>query len=63
MRTLRDFIRSLADVPRGSAADGRGIGIGLDAALRAQRTHGAEALAHRSRRARPATDGRPFTPA
>jgi hypothetical protein len=43
MRTLRNMIRSLADLPRGSSADGRSIGLGLDAALRAQRARGADA--------------------
>jgi len=42
MRTLRNFIRSLADLPRGSSADGRPIGLGLDAALRAQRARGGD---------------------
>ena len=60
MRTLRNFIRSLADLPRGAAADGRSIGIGLDAAMRAQRARGAEARPLRSR-VRPSTDERPFT--
>ena len=60
MRTLRKFIRSLADLPRGSSADGRSIGLGLDAALRAQRAHGAEAQPFRTP-ARPATEGRPYT--
>ena len=48
MRTLRNFIRSLADLPRGSSADGGRIGVALDAALRAQRAHGAEATPLRS---------------
>jgi hypothetical protein len=43
MRTLRNIIRSLADLPRGSSADGRSIGLGLDAAMRAQRARGADA--------------------
>jgi hypothetical protein len=42
MRTLRNIIRSLADLPRGSSADGRSIGLGLDAAMRAQRARGAD---------------------
>ena len=60
MRTLRNFIRSLGDLPRGSSADGRSIGLGLDAALKAQRARGAEAAPLR-RRTSPATDDRPFT--
>lgn len=60
MRTLRNFIRSLADLPRGSSADGRSIGLGLDAALRAQRARGAEAMPLRTRSA---TEDRPYTPA
>jgi hypothetical protein len=60
MRTLRKFIRSLADLPRGSSADGRSIGLGLDAALRAQRARGAEAMPLTTR-TRPATEDRPFT--
>ena len=43
MRTLRNIIRSLKDLPRGSSADGRSIGLGLDAALRAHRAQGADA--------------------
>ena len=76
MRTLRNFIRSLADLPRGASADEiswqadasdqlalstfarRSIGLGLDAALRAQRARGAEAAPLRTR---PTTDDRPFT--
>ena len=60
MRTLRKFIRSLADLPRGSSADGRGIGLGLDVALRAQRARGAEATPSTSR---PVTEDRPYTTA
>lgn len=60
MRTLRNFIRSLADLPRGSSADGRAIGLGLDAALKAQRARGAEAAPLRTRTS-PATEDRPFT--
>ena len=51
MRTLRNIIQSLADMPRGFNADGRAIGLGLDAALKAQRAAGADVrsirLAHR----------------
>ncbi len=60
MRTLRKFIRSLADLPRGSSADGRSIGLGLDAALRAQRARGAEVAPLRTP-ARPVTEDRPYT--
>jgi hypothetical protein len=60
MRTLRNFIRFLADLPRGSSADGRSIGLGLDAALKAQRARGAEAEPLRTR-TRPATEDRPYT--
>jgi hypothetical protein len=60
MRTLRNFVRSLADLPRGASADGRSIGLGLDAALRAQRARGAEAEPLTTR-TRPATGDRPFT--
>jgi hypothetical protein len=42
MRTLRSYIRSLSTMPRGFNADGRALGLGLDAALRLQRAHGAE---------------------
>jgi hypothetical protein len=63
MRTLRNFIRSLADLPRGSSADGRSIGLGLDAALRAQRARGADGTPV-SAPARPArTKDRPFSAA
>lgn len=44
MPTLRSFIRSLVDLPRGFSADGRPIGVGLDTALRAQRARGADGL-------------------
>jgi hypothetical protein len=60
MRTLRNFIRSLADLPRGSSADGRSIGLGLDAALRAQRARGADAAPIAARR-RAHTEDRPFS--
>ena len=65
MRTLRKFIRSVADLPRGSSADGRSIGLGLDAALRAQRARGAEATRITSQpiTRRPATEDRPYTTA
>jgi hypothetical protein len=42
MRTLRNIVRSLADMPRGFSADGRAIGLSLDAALAAQRAKGAD---------------------
>jgi hypothetical protein len=60
MRTLRNFFRSLADLPRGASADGRSIGLGLDAALRAQRARGAEAQPLTTR-TRPVAEDRPFT--
>ena len=60
MRTLRNFFRSLADLPRGASADGRSIGLGLDAALRAQRARGAEAEPLTTR-TRPVVEERPFT--
>jgi hypothetical protein len=44
MRTLRTIMRYLADLPRGFSADGRPIGLGLDAALKAQRARGADDL-------------------
>jgi hypothetical protein len=59
MRTLRKFIQSLADLPHGSSADGRSIGLGLDAALQAQRARGAEPL---TTLARPVTEeDRPYS--
>jgi len=42
MQTFRNILRSLVDVPRGFSADGRAIGLGLDAAMAAQRKTGAE---------------------
>ena len=61
MRTLRNIIRSLADLPRGSSADGRPIGLGLDAALRAQRANGADARSVATP-ARPVTsEDRPYS--
>jgi hypothetical protein len=42
MRTLRNIVRSLVDLPRGFSADGRAIGLGLDAAMKAQRAAGAD---------------------
>jgi hypothetical protein len=50
MRTLRNIVQSLADLPRGFSADGRAIGLGLDAALKAQRTAGADVQPLRPRR-------------
>jgi hypothetical protein len=50
MRTLRNIARSLADMPRGFSADGRAIGLGLDAALKAQRAAGADVQELRPRR-------------
>ncbi|MHA6628247.1 hypothetical protein ACU61A_22645 [Pseudonocardia sichuanensis] len=60
MRTLRNFIRSLADLPRGASADGRSIGLGLDAAMRAQRARGADAAPVAAPR-RTGTEERPFS--
>jgi hypothetical protein len=60
MRTLRNFIRSLADLPRGSSADGRSIGLGLDAALGALRARGAESEPLTTQ-VRPAADDRPYS--
>lgn len=61
MRTLRNIIRSLADLPRGSSADGRSIGLGLDAALRAHRAQGADSRPVDAP-ARPAgTEDRPYS--
>jgi hypothetical protein len=42
MRTIRKVVRALAATPRGFNADGRSLGLGLDAALQAQRAHGAD---------------------
>jgi hypothetical protein len=42
MRSLHEIVRSLVDLPRGFSADGRPIGLGLDAALKAQRAIGAD---------------------
>jgi hypothetical protein len=42
MRTLRTVVQYLTNMPRGFSADGRALGIGLDAALQAQRAHGAD---------------------
>lgn len=42
MNTFRNIIRYLVDVPRGFSADGRSIGLGLDAAMAAQRRTGAD---------------------
>lgn len=35
MRTLRSIMQSLANLPSGFSADGRPLGLGLDAAMRA----------------------------
>jgi len=48
MRTLRNIIQSMADMPRGFNADGRALGLGLDAALKAQRAAGADVQPLRS---------------
>jgi hypothetical protein len=55
MRTLRNIVQYLADMPRGFSADGRAIGLGLDAALRAQRSTGADVQPIRPAR-RPAAE-------
>ncbi|WP_433277774.1 hypothetical protein ACQPZA_01795 [Pseudonocardia xinjiangensis] len=39
---MRKVVRALSTMPRGFNADGRALGLGLDAALRAQRAHGAD---------------------
>ena len=59
MRTLRNFIRTLAVQRLGSPADGGRIGVGLDAALRTHRARGAEGRPLTTRQ--PARDERPFT--
>jgi hypothetical protein len=64
MPKFRNIIRSLMDLPRGFSADGRPIGVGLDAALKAQRARGADGLPSTSpaRRAS-STEDRPLSPA
>jgi hypothetical protein len=42
MRTLRELVHSLSTMPRGFNADGRTLGLGLAAALQAQRARGAD---------------------
>lgn len=42
MRTLRKIAQALSTMPRGFNADGRALGLGLDAALHAQRSRGAD---------------------
>lgn len=59
MRTLRKIVQYLEDLPHGSAADGRAIGLGLDVALRAQRKHGADIRP--IRRSRPAVTQDPYS--
>ena len=54
MRTFRTIVQSLVDMPRGFSADGRAIGLGLDAALKAQRAKGADV--QQLRPARPAAE-------
>jgi hypothetical protein len=63
MRTLRNIIRSLADLPRGASADGRSIGLGLDAAMRAQRARGADARPVNTPARRVTTEDRPYSTA
>lgn len=43
MRTLRNIVETLSRLPSGASADGRPIGLGLDAALQAQRARGVDA--------------------
>lgn len=50
MRTLRNIVESLSRLPMGASADGRPIGLGLDAALQAQRARGADAQPLQPRR-------------
>lgn len=59
MRTLRNIVESLAKMPRGFSADGRPIGLGLDAALKAQRARGADVQPLKPRR--PVWTEGPFT--
>jgi hypothetical protein len=42
MRTLHKVVHSLSTTPRGFNADGRALGLGLAAALQAQRARGAD---------------------
>jgi hypothetical protein len=42
MRMIRKIVHALSTVPRGFNADSRALGLGLDAALRAQRADGAD---------------------
>ncbi len=42
MRTLQRIVQHLQELPHGASADGRAIGLGLDAALQIQRKHGAD---------------------
>jgi hypothetical protein len=42
MRMIRRLVHALSTVPRGFNADSRALGLGLDAALRAQRADGAD---------------------
>ncbi len=56
MRTMRTVVRALSTMPRGFNSDGRALGLGLDAALQAQRAHGADVQP-----IRPSTDTVPAT--
>jgi hypothetical protein len=42
MNTFRKIVDALSTMPRGFNADGRALGLGLDAALKAQRAAGAD---------------------
>jgi hypothetical protein len=55
MPTFRSIIAHLTDLPRGFSADGRAIGLGLDAALKAQRATGADVRTIRPAGSRPVT--------
>lgn len=44
MSKFRSALSALRRVPRGASADGRSIGLGLAAALDAQRARGAEPM-------------------
>lgn len=48
MSTFRKIIDALSTMPRGFNADGRALGLGLDAALKAQRAAGADVQPLRS---------------
>ena len=56
MRTFRTIVQYLSDMPRGFSADGRALGLGLDAALKAQRATGADVHSIRPATSRPAVE-------